>query len=317
MALLTRRQFAYCLIFIAPAFWSANYLVARLAPGVIEPHLLAFLRWLFAFLLMLPIALRELLRQWPGWRREWRDLLVLGGLGMWVCGAFVYIGGRTTTAANIGLLYALAPVMIAAASARLFGDRLTRLQIAGVVLAAAGMVAIILKGSIANLLAVRFTAGDLWVITAVVCWTIYSLLLRRQPSVLGPFARLTAIALGGLIVLLPFTAAEIALTGLPTDWPRALSLALLAALLPGFGAYQAYSFMQRELGPSRTGLVLYLGPLYSAGVGWLFLAEMPAWYHAAGGMLILPGIWLANRTDRTATAATPVGAPLSPTGRSS
>ena len=291
--------------------------MARLAPGVIEPHLLAFLRWLFAFLLMLPIALRELLRQWPAWRREWRDLLVLGALGMWVCGAFVYIGGKTTTAANIGLLYALAPVMIAAASARLFGDRLSRLQVAGVLLAAAGMVLIILKGSLANLLAVRFTAGDLWVITAVVCWTIYSLLLRRQPSVLGPFARLTAIALGGLVVLVPFTAAEIALAGLPTDWPRALSLALLAALLPGFGAYQAYSFMQRELGPSRTGLVLYLGPLYSAAVGWLFLAEMPAWYHAAGGLLILPGIWLANRTARAATPAAPVVAPLTSTGKPS
>ena len=48
---------------------------------------------------------------------KWPDLIVLGGLGMWVCGAFVYQGGRSTSAANIGLLYALAPVMIAAASA--------------------------------------------------------------------------------------------------------------------------------------------------------------------------------------------------------
>ena len=36
---------------------------------------------------------------------------------MWVCGAFVYIGGRSTLAVNIGLIYAASPVLIALASA--------------------------------------------------------------------------------------------------------------------------------------------------------------------------------------------------------
>jgi len=101
----TRLRIAQLLIIITPAIWSTNYIVARTAPGVIEPHLLAFLRWLFAFLLMLPLAWTELRRQWPHWIGEWKDLLVLGGLGMWICGAFVYIGGETTEAINIGLIY--------------------------------------------------------------------------------------------------------------------------------------------------------------------------------------------------------------------
>ncbi|MEZ5650794.1 MAG: DMT family transporter [Burkholderiaceae bacterium] len=298
-----RVRWAQTLLFIAPALWSVNYLVARLAPGVIEPHLLALLRWSFALALMLPFALGELRRHWPRWRHEIPDLVLLGALGMWVCGAFVYIGGRTTTAANIGLIYAMAPVMIAAISARLFGDRLGTGQKLGVAMAAFGMVLIIIKGSFANLVAVRFTVGDLWVLTAVLCWTAYSVLLRRQPTCLGPFARLTAITMGGVLVLVPFTLAEIADVGLPTDWPRALMLAVAAALLPGFGAYQAYSFMQRELGPARTGLVLYLGPLYAAFVGWWILGEQPTWYHGLGACLILPGIYLANRQTRARSTA--------------
>ena len=31
-------RLAHALIFVAPALWSANYLVARWAPGVIAPH---------------------------------------------------------------------------------------------------------------------------------------------------------------------------------------------------------------------------------------------------------------------------------------
>ena len=69
-------------------------------------------------------------------------------------------------------------------------------------------------------------------------------------------------------------------------------------VLPGVGAYQSYSFVQRELGAARTGLILYLGPIYSALVAWALLGEQPRWYHAVGAALILPGIWLATRPRR-------------------
>jgi len=292
-----RRQFAHALLFIAPLLWSANYIVARLAPGVIEPHQLALVRWFLAFLIMLPFAWRELIREPVQWLREWPMMLILGALGMWICGAFVYIGGRTTSAVNIGLLYALAPVLIAVISARLFDDRLRGLQVVGLLLALAGMLLIVAKGSVQNLIGVRFVTGDLWIITAVLCWTAYSILLRREASALGPFARLTIICAAGVIVLVPFTAIEIAVLGLPSDWTSAIGLGLIAAVLPGFGAYQAYSYMQRELGAARTGLVLYLGPLYAAIVAWIILGETPAWFHAAGACLILPGMFLATRTS--------------------
>jgi len=290
-----RQRLAHLLIFVTPALWSANYVVARSAIGIVEPHMLAFLRWLMAFGLMLPLAWPALRTAWPAWRTEWKDLLVLGALGMWICGAFVYIGAQTTTATNIGLIYAICPVLIAAASALLFGDRLGPLQSAGVAMALAGVLLVLARGSPGNLLAVRFTMGDLWVVAAALSWTVYSILLRRRASALDPFARLTVITLGGLVVLAPLTVAEALVLGVPEVSLRALGLAAVVAVLPGFGAYQAYSFMQRELGAARTGLVLYLGPLYAAGVAWWLLGEAPAWFHYVSAALILPGIWLATR----------------------
>nr|MBP8310221.1 EamA family transporter [Burkholderiaceae bacterium] len=61
--------------------------------------------------------------------------------------------------------------------------------------------------------------------------------------------------------------------------------------------YQAYSFMQRELGPARTGIVLYLGPIWSALVAWALLGEQPQGFHLAGALLILPGVYLATRSS--------------------
>ena len=212
--------------------WSANYIVARAAPGVVEPHLLAFCRWLLALCLMLPFAWSELRSKWPQWRTEWRNFLLLGALGMWVCGAFVYIGGHTTEALNIGLLYALAPVLIAVASAVLFDDRLRGLQVVGLCMSVLGMLVIVVRGSWGNLVEVNFTRGDIWILTAVLCWTLYSVLLRKGTSSLGTFARLAAITMGGLVVLLPFTVIEVATAGLPKEWGNALLLICLLYTSP-------------------------------------------------------------------------------------
>ena len=273
--------------------WSANYIVARYAPGIIGPHLLAFLRWFFAFCLMLPIALPELRATWPKWWRDWPEFLLLGALGMWICGAFVYIGGETTEALNIGLLYALAPVLVAIGSAWFFTERLRGTQLLGLILSVIGVVVIVARGSWQALINITFNQGDIWILIAVLSWTCYSILLRKNQSSLSAFARVTVITAGGIAVLIPFTLVEVAVEGLPADWSQAIFISVVAALLPGFGAYQAYAFLQQEFGAARAGLVLYLGPLYTALLAWWLLAEPPSWFHAVGAALILPGMYLA------------------------
>jgi drug/metabolite transporter (DMT)-like permease len=291
----SRLRWAQILLFVTPLLWSANYIGARAAVGVIGPHQLALARWIVAFLIMLPLALPALRRGWPLWRTEWKESLVLGTLGMWICGAFVYIGAETSPAVNIGLIYALAPVLIAVLSIRLLGERLRAPQVAGAAVALLGVATILFKGSLDNLRAVELTRGDIWIAVAVMSWTAYSLILKRKQSVLDPLARLTVITFAGIIVLVPFTLAEIVWQGPAQPSWHVLWLVLLVGVLPGFGAYQAYAFVQRELGAAKAGLILYLGPLYAALVGWALLDEQPQWFHALGAALILPGIYLATR----------------------
>ena len=290
------RRIAQVLLFVTPALWAVNYLVARWAPGVIAPHALALGRWVVAAAVLGVFCAGELRDKRAAIGAEWKQFLVLGALGMWVCGAFVYIGGHWTTAVNIGLLYAASPVLIAVASALWLHERLGRTQILGVALALAGMLHVLLRGDWAGLLHLRFNVGDIWVAGAVVCWTIYSLLLRAWPSRFGPLARLTLTAVAGIVVLLPFTLWE-AIAWWPTElsW-RSLALVVAAALLPGAGAYGAYSIMQRELGAARVGVVLYLGPLYSAVLAWAVLGERIEGFHLVGACLILPGIYLSTRS---------------------
>lgn len=288
-------RWAPALLWVVPALWSANYLIARMATDVIAPHQLALARWTLALLLMLPFVGRELVSRWSQWRAELPQMLVLGALGMWICGAFVYQGGQGTSAINIGLIYAASPVAIAAIGVKLLHERMSGSQRLGLVFALAGVLFVVARGDLDNLLRVRFAPGDPWIVAAAISWVAYSLLLRRWTSVLQPLARLAAITAGGIVVLIPFTVVEAMVITTP-DWsPRAWLLVLVAALMPGVLAYGAYSFLQRELGASRTALLLYLTPVYGGLAGWLVIGERPGWYHAAGAALILPGIWLATR----------------------
>lgn len=286
---------ARVLLWVVPALWSCNYLIARAADGVIGPHLLASGRWALAVLLLLPFTAAGLWRQRRAIADEWPHLLVLGALGMWICGAWVYVGGQGTSSTNMALIYAVTPIAIAVAGARMLHEPMRMRQWLGVAMALAGLLFVVAKGEFANLLAVRFNRGDLWILAAAASWVAYSVLLRHWPTRLGPAERLVATSVGGLLVLLPFTLAEAWLLPMPPLGWQAAGLVLAAAVLPGVLSYGAYSFLQRELGAARTALMLYLTPVYAPLLAWGVLGEVPQPYHAVGAVLILPSIALATR----------------------
>ncbi len=291
----SRQRWALVLVFVTPGLWALNSVLARRAPGLIEPYSLALLRWLFAGLAFAIGARMELWRQRAQLVRAWKQHLVLGTLGMVFCGAWVYLGGRTTTALNISLIYAMSPVLIAAASALWMKDALTRWQALGIGLALSGVLHVVLKGQWADLATVHWVVGDAWIAAATISWTAYCLLLKKWQSPLSATARLAAISLSGVLMLLPFALWEWLSSPTLAVTPSGFGLALLAAALPGYAAYLAYSVMQRELGPARVGVSLYLSPLYAALLGWLWLGESLHLYHALGLTLVLPGIYLVTR----------------------
>lgn len=215
---------------------------------------------------------------------------------MWICGAFVYIGAHTTPALNIGLIYAVSPILVVLLARLIDKEPLNAARIAGIVLCLSGVAVVFARGRLANLLAVRFTAGDLWIAAASASWGIYSVLLKHRPSHFDPLARLCLFSFAGALILLPFTVGETLLWGGPDvgDW-RLWLVWLVVTLVPGVAAYGAYGFCVQELGASRTSISMYLGPPYVGVMAWLALGEAPHWYHFLGIALVLPGLFLATR----------------------
>jgi len=288
-------RLAYALMALTPATFCSNMLIARVTADTIPPVALAFWRWTVAALILLPFVAKPLWRARKALWRELPDLLLLGALGMGVCGAVVYLGAQTTTATNIGLIYAASPVMIILLARALYGEAMSAVQGVGVALSLIGVIMIVARGDLDVLMALAFTPGDLCIVAAAIAWAIYAVLLLHRPTALAATPRLAAIALGGVVVMLPFLIAESALGYRPPFTLETVGWVLLVALVPGLGSYQTYAFIQSRLGANRTSLIMYLIPVYNAVLAWLLLDEGLQPYHFMGAALVLPGIYLATR----------------------
>ena len=294
-----QERLAARLLWLIPVMWSVNYLVARKAPGIVEPHMLALGRWGLAGGILAFLARKELWQARQAIADVWHEYLALGVLGMLVCGAWVYLGAKTTGAMNIALIYAASPVLIAVGAVLFLGERLSRVQVLGVAMALVGVLTVITQGQLLAIAQVNWVAGDGWIVLAMVSWASYALLQKKWPTPLSATARLATICAGGVVAIFPFAVWEIYQPGTPAWSVDATVLVLAAALIPGLGAYWLYGWTQRILGASRVAVTLYLSPLVATLLAWGVLHEPLGLHHATGLALVLPGVYLASRKAPT------------------
>ncbi|WP_366655817.1 DMT family transporter [Fodinicurvata sp. EGI_FJ10296] len=285
---------AYVLLVLSAAFMGSNIVFGRAAADVVPPIALAFWRWVVAAMLLLPFCAAGLLRHRAELLHHWRRLFALGALGMAICGTFVYIGLRETTAMNGGLIYAASPVMILILGAAFKGERITLRQIAGIVLALLGVVTILTRGNLQAVLALSFNRGDLWILGATASWAVYSVMLRYASLRMPVMPLFAAIAVAGVIVLVPFWLIEtLAVEAMPLSWSAVFSIvgvAVFASVL----AFSTYQQGIRIVGSNRGGPFMYLMPVFAALMAVVFLGESLEVYHVLGFAMVVPGVAAAT-----------------------
>jgi len=286
---------AWALLLATPAMFAANVLVARLAAGWLPPLALTFWRWFFTALLAGALAASALRASWPAMKREGPASLLLGAIGMTLCGAAAYLAGEHTSAVNIGLIYAGSPVVMVLLAYAFLREPLGALRITGILLCIAGIVAIVSRGDLATLRGLAINRGDLWALAGSLGWAVYSFLLRRLKTELDVTVRFAWLCVAGAAAAAPFAAAEWAAGKRFEFSAESIGLLALTVCFASYGSYVLYARLQQMAGVAFAGLAIYLTPLFAALYGWMFVAEPLRSYHVAGMVLVLCGVWLAGR----------------------
>src|SRR3954453_20827674 len=151
----------YLLLSITALCWAGNAIVGRLAAGHIPPVTLSFLRWAFAFLIILPFAWKYLVRDWRAIRAQLGTMIVLSVTGIGAFNTMQYWALEYTQALNTLLLQSAGPLFVAVWALILLGVRFTPAQAGGITLSLTGVLVILLHGDLTTLKNIEFNKCDL------------------------------------------------------------------------------------------------------------------------------------------------------------
>ncbi|MHB9753758.1 DMT family transporter [Streptomyces sp. BYX5S] len=288
---------------LATVLWSGSFVTARGLHDSVPPVQHAFWRWVVALVAVAPFGIRAVWRQRALLRRHFGFVAAASLLGIATYNTLVNQAGMTTSAGNMGMIMAASPVVMALWE-RLGGTRLGPRRVAGTLIACAGVVLLVSKGSFAP----DFAPGDLWVVAAAVCFGSYSALLRRKPRELGGVAFLFATFALGALMLLPVYAASVAVQGGFEVRAGTVGPLLYVGVVSSAVAFFAWNKAIGLVGAARAGAVYYLQPVCVALLSGAVLGESTGWAQAGCMALILGGVVLASvGSARFAGTATKAG----------
>lgn len=284
----------YLLLSLTSLFWAGNIVLARYAAGHIPPMTLSCVRWIGAFLMLLPFAWPHLKQDWPALRSRLPLMVLLSATGFATNNALSYWGLQYTEALNALLIQSSGPLFVAVWSLMLFGVRLTVGQFAGITISLLGVLTIILRGDFGALAAIQFNKGDVMMAGAQLAFGLYSSLMPRRPKTHQ--LSLIAFTTGcGALLLMPFSVWEYS-NGLTLKQDLLTAATLVYVVI--FPSTLAYLFFNRGIaliGPNRSAPFFHLMPVFGSAMAILLLGEQPRLFHLVGYLLVLAGVVIASR----------------------
>lgn len=285
--------------FLTVAIWGTTFVWTKLLIiNGLSPAQIFTLRFLLAYVLLLLFALA--VRRRHPFRLlsdNCRDELLFVALGVTGGSLYFYTENEAlnyTTATNTSLIVCSCPLFTMLA-ARLFyrSERLSVRQMFGSLLAFVGMAIVVLNGRFVLHLS---PLGDMLALSACLCWAVYSLLMKKVVTAYTPLFITRKIFFYGLVTILPyylfrpgFPSVDTLLS--PSVLPNVLFLGCVASM----ACFLTWNWAIKHLGTVKCTNWVYLNPITTMVAASLVLGEEITLFFLIGSILILLGMFLAER----------------------
>ena len=279
------------LLCLATFGWGSNAVSSRLAIGEVSPMMLIFLRWGLVVLIVFTLHGGEMIKGWPVIRKRLKWVLLMGGFGLSMFNALFYIAAHSTTAVNLGIMQSTLPGMILLGSFLIFGARINKLQITGLTLTFIGVVVMVSKGSIENLMLLTFNNGDFLMLFGCLFYAAYAIGLKNRPKVSG-LVMLGYFSVAAFLMTIPLMAIESAVYGTIMPGPKGWLIIIYIAIVPSFISQIFFMRGVDLIGSGSAGLYANLVPVFSAIIAVILLSEIFSIYHLSAMIFVFGGIVL-------------------------
>lgn len=291
-----------CALLATAVLWGSNHVVARAANGIVPLAAFVFWRWALALPIMLAIAWPSIRRHRALIRLEWRDLCLIGTLGVGVFAALLVAGAYYSRAVEVSMINATTPAWVALMSVHHRDARLSGVQWAGLSVAMLGTLLIISRGDLTSLTQIEARTGNFLALAAAILFAWFGIRLRRYSGRLPAFTLTTVTAVfGTAIISLPYYLIAVYVLHLPvlatvpgTEVTAALII-VYCAVGPTLLGNAFFIYGLSVIGPQRASSFLYAAPIASSVLAVVFLGEILRPYHFVGYAMILTGLVMVNR----------------------
>jgi drug/metabolite transporter (DMT)-like permease len=282
----------HILAIVTMGVWGTTFVSTKmLINNGLSPTEIFTYRFLLAYITIWAFAPRKFFAD------SWRDELLMVAVGV-TGGSLYFIAENTaletTLASNVSLLVCTAPLWTALLS-RLFypHDKVGGNFWVGTIVALAGAALVIFNG---NFILKLNPIGDVLSLTAALSWAVYSIIMRGLGKRYSTMFITRKVFFWGLVTLLPFLLLPGAdynmhALAIPVVWINLLFLGLIAS----FACFAAWNRVIREIGVVHSSNYIYLNPVFTMGAAVLVLHEQITWVAVSGLILIIGGLWLAER----------------------
>lgn len=235
-------------------------------------------------------------------RRTHLILLFQALCGVLLYRILTYWGLRYTTAANSGLIASGAPVFVAVLAFVFLREQPTKQRVAGVLLVFAGLLAVNLLPILSGMDRGGSLQGNLLILIAVFCESIFSVLSRVRCKPLSVLYRTTMITCYAFLLLLPFAIHD----GYRYDWEAfGLSSAICVLYYGVFVSFLSYIFWFngiKKVSASVAAVFTGVAPVSSILLSALLLREKVTAVHMVGLLFICGGILLSCKKTKDTVA---------------
>jgi drug/metabolite transporter (DMT)-like permease len=285
------------LLTVPPLLWAGNAIVGRLVRAAVPPMTLNLLRWTIALAVLLPLGWATLRQTGvvDAIRVRWRRYALLGLLGIGMYNSLQYLALQSSTPINVTLVASGMPVWMMLVGRLFYGVAVRTRQMIGALLSIVGVLVVLCRGDVGQLLALRLVAGDLYMILATIAWSFYSWMLLQpqdEPALRADWAAFLAAQVAfGLLWSAGFAGVEWSLgaAAIAWSWPVVAAL-LFVAVCPAVLAFAMWGAGIRRAGPGIGAFFVNLTPLFTALLSSAFLGELPHAYHVLAFLLVVGGI---------------------------
>ncbi|NDK10341.1 DMT family transporter [Candidatus Gracilibacteria bacterium] len=280
-------------LIIANVIWGMASPIFKFALTNIPPFTLAFIRFFFAGLIFLPIALNK-------WQkltaRQWLEIILVGFFGITINISFFFMGLGKTESINVPVIASSGPVFVYLLSIIFLREKPKLKVLAGMLFALSGVFLIILSPLILDGKKFVFRAieGNLFILIATfgsVLQAVFGHGVLKKVNAL----QVSAITfLFGSLTFIPFIPKELAIWDISF-----LNFAGLTGIIYGVFfstalAYFLFYYGVSKLNAQEVGIFTYIDPLAAIVVAGPLLNEYPNLFYLIGGVLIFGGIYFAE-----------------------